>query len=1120
MMNDLCTLVLIFLQAAEARCRLCGARAGRRAPTRRPAPRSRRAHTSRRANPVSTADRPHLIAVPSTGGAAKTQSVHSTPADPCTFCGGDGQDPTTSCQVCLRTSHLVCAGEDHVSRTLLCPECDEDDQAQMERDVFDDSDWDGSETTDTESQWETRKRKKTDKSTRPRKRRESSTAPPVPPRPQWRLAGAQASPAVVPPAPRLVNVETNPGPARTFGLVQCIIPPQWMSVIVDHSDVRIPDGYLTRVKVRRVGDLLCCEDGPLAGATIPLDSAWPIQSCRGQAWTAGRTFKHDAKKFEVFGDTFAMLESAEAYRLCQLGDVSMTPPSMGPAVQVLVKLLNGRTFAVDVQSSGTVDQVKHQVEAREGIPAHQQCITHNSKDVNATRPLSYYGIGAGSTLEVSLRLRGGMPVGLSGWAVPATLTNGAVKFIPRSLLAATDVWLGERKLGILVGSGDDRSNRDRCHRRIRKVLRHFERHPGDAFEVVVFADRSMGWTSASVRELRVLASEDAEGRVVITRSGMESSCSDRVAATPITSGPHHLSLIRTSEQPGMGEQGEPAEEKEGPCPLHSSAVSGSGPNASPRSALGGVAAVIPGGPAVPLDVYLSGSAVHAAQQKGMQEVDADRADDIEPGSTALTTMLGEPLVQVPTDTAPIAPHSNAVIDQAHDLSESKEDDASAVRELRALARERSRAATTDDRQQAIVHRMRELRLDINDDPLFESIVCAGLLGGMEKAGVRAAVQPDDKKFSPVPGHIDHELLAWFHDHREAVAFLDELWGKPSNISTPSKRRECANRFYQRFPSGRVLLSWDRMPAWVVHGRCIPWWMGGELDRKGFIDQHRQFLHRLHLEMEAFEDNDALEELARVELERLQAAPVISVVVPRMRPAIVKKEALGEDSREEDQTAAIIPELRALVRERDDLAIGRRTRAALKRQDAIVQRLRELSLALADEVLFESIVGTGLRGGIESATSSGAVSAQEEKAQECNRLTYPTAPATTLDASPAHPNHIGDQHASPIVAPPCPRRAASAPHFTSLRGHAVPVINPVDFCSVRRFEMMYPTLFRRRAPQQTMILSADAAVQMNAFNAIFTHPVHGDEFRRRLSDDYNQRCAHSCRAWVMRSECRS
>jgi hypothetical protein len=42
----------------------------------------------------------------------------------------------------------------------------------------------------------------------------------------------------------------------------------------------------------------------------------------------------------------------------------------------------------------------------------------------------------------------------------------------------------------------------------------------------------------------------------------------------------------------------------------------------------------------------------------------------------------------------------------------------------------------------------------------------------------------------------------------------------------------------------------------------------------------------------------------------------------------------------------------------------------------------------------------------------------------------------------------------------------------------------------------------------MTLSEDAAVQMNAFNAIFNHPLHGDEFKRviegtrRIMDEYH------------------
>ena len=116
----------------------------------------------------------------------------------------------------------------------------------------------------------------------------------------------------------------------------------------------------------------------------------------------------------------------------------------------------------------------------------------------------------------------------TSWAIPVTLVNGTVRLVPRGLRAATDVWLDDLQLGIVCGSGDDECNRRSCHRKIEKVLRHFQRHPADAFQVTVFADRHMGWTSAYVRLLRRMSSEDAEGRVVITRSGLEDTVERRL----------------------------------------------------------------------------------------------------------------------------------------------------------------------------------------------------------------------------------------------------------------------------------------------------------------------------------------------------------------------------------------------------------------------------------------------------------------------------------------------------------------------------------------------------------------------------------------------------------------
>ena len=158
----------------------------------------------------------------------------------------------------------------------------------------------------------------------------------------------------------------------------------------------------------------------------------------------------------------------------------------------------------------------------------------------------------------------------------------------------------------------------------------------------------------------------------------------------------------------------------------------------------------------------------------------------------------------------------------------------------------------------------------------------------------------------------------------------------------------------------MLVPWDRMPACVVRGRCIPWWMGGDLDRKGLIDQHKQFLHQLNLEMTAFEPDDALAELARVELKRLRAAPDVNPLLiqatPRMGPIP------EEDEKEEALTTIILSELRALVREKDDLAVGRKTRMALRRQEAIDLRLQELSMNLKDDVLWNPLPAWGCAAG--------------------------------------------------------------------------------------------------------------------------------------------------------------
>uniref|UniRef100_A0A7S3D937 Ubiquitin-like domain-containing protein n=1 Tax=Palpitomonas bilix TaxID=652834 RepID=A0A7S3D937_9EUKA len=76
-------------------------------------------------------------------------------------------------------------------------------------------------------------------------------------------------------------------------------------------------------------------------------------------------------------------------------------------MQIFVKAIAGNTVSLDVESFDTVENVKSQLQAIEGIPSEEQRLVFAGVELEDEQTFAAYNIEKESTLSLLLRLRGG-----------------------------------------------------------------------------------------------------------------------------------------------------------------------------------------------------------------------------------------------------------------------------------------------------------------------------------------------------------------------------------------------------------------------------------------------------------------------------------------------------------------------------------------------------------------------------------------------------------------------------------------------------------------------------------------------------------------------------------------